>query len=195
MSHGSAHHIVHDVLQFHELSTRWVPRELTAELKERRVDACHGLLKRFETEGDGFLGRIITGNKTWVYRHQPETKKANKEWRRSSSSNPKNSAHNHLRERLCWLFLGWMSGNFGALNTQGGHCDQCNVCKSPKESPASCTQVQTTWTSEYRCFAPTWQCWAPYCQLNCCNNPRSVLRTSSTSAVLARPRPHWLSCL
>jgi len=40
MSHGSAHHIVRDVLQFHKMSARWVPRQLTAELKERCVDAC-----------------------------------------------------------------------------------------------------------------------------------------------------------
>ena len=26
MGHGSAHHIVHDVLQFHKVSARWVPR-------------------------------------------------------------------------------------------------------------------------------------------------------------------------
>ena len=43
ISHGSAHHIVHDVLQFHKVSSRWVPRQLTAELKERRVDACQEL--------------------------------------------------------------------------------------------------------------------------------------------------------
>ena len=61
-SHGSAHHIVHDVLQFHKTSARWVPRHLTAELKERRVNACQELLKRFEAEGDGFLGRIVTGD-------------------------------------------------------------------------------------------------------------------------------------
>jgi len=30
-SHGSAHHIVHDILQFHKMSARWVPRQLTAE--------------------------------------------------------------------------------------------------------------------------------------------------------------------
>ena len=87
--------------------------------------------------------------------------------------------------------LGWTGGNFGALHTQGEHCDQCNVCRSP----SSCNQVETTWTSEYRCFAPTWQCWAPYCPFSCCNNPRSVLLVSSTSTVLARPRPQWLSCL
>jgi len=34
MSHGSAHHIIHDVLQFHKVSASWVPRQLTAELKE-----------------------------------------------------------------------------------------------------------------------------------------------------------------
>ena len=61
------HHIAYDVLQFHKVSARWVPRQLTAELKERRVDACQELLKHFEAEGDGFLGRIITGNETWVH--------------------------------------------------------------------------------------------------------------------------------
>jgi len=84
MSHGSAHHIIHDVLQFHKVSARWVPRQLTAELKER-VDACQELLKRFEAEGAGFLGRTVTGDETWVHYHQPETKKASKEWRHNSS--------------------------------------------------------------------------------------------------------------
>jgi len=37
-----------------------VPSLLTEELKERRVDACQELLKRFEAEGDGFLGKNIT---------------------------------------------------------------------------------------------------------------------------------------
>ena len=52
-----------------------------------------------------------------------------------------------------------------------------------------------TRTSEDRCFVATWQCSAPYCPFNCCRNPRSVLRVSSTSAVLATPRPQWLSRL
>jgi len=64
MSHGSAHHIVHDVMQVHKVSARWVPRQLTAELKERLVDACQELLKPFEAEGDGFRGRNVTGEET-----------------------------------------------------------------------------------------------------------------------------------
>jgi hypothetical protein len=31
MNHRSAHHIVHDVLQLHKVSARWVPCQLTAE--------------------------------------------------------------------------------------------------------------------------------------------------------------------
>jgi acyl dehydratase len=30
--HGSAHHIIHDVLKFRKVSARWVPRHLTPEL-------------------------------------------------------------------------------------------------------------------------------------------------------------------
>jgi len=46
-------------------------------------------LKRFEAEGDGFLGRIVTGDETWVLYHQPETKKVSKEWHHTSSPKPK----------------------------------------------------------------------------------------------------------
>jgi len=84
MSHGSVHHTIHDVLQFHKVSARWVPHQLTAELNER-VDACQELLKCFEAEGDGLLGNTITGDETWVHCHQLETKKASKEWCRTSS--------------------------------------------------------------------------------------------------------------
>jgi hypothetical protein len=38
---------------------RWVPCQLTAELRERCVDVCQEILKRFEAEGDGFLGRNV----------------------------------------------------------------------------------------------------------------------------------------
>jgi hypothetical protein len=55
ISHGSAHHIVHDVLQFQKVSAKRVPSQLTAGLKERRVDACQELLKPFEAEGNSIV--------------------------------------------------------------------------------------------------------------------------------------------
>ena len=88
LSHGSAQHIIHDVLQFRKVSARWVPRQLTAGLKQRRADICEQLVRRFE-RGDDFLTRLVTGDETWVHYHTPETKRASMEWRHSSSTKPK----------------------------------------------------------------------------------------------------------
>jgi histone-lysine N-methyltransferase SETMAR len=71
------------------VSARWVPRQLTAELKERLVDACQELLKCFEAEADGFLGRTVMRDETWVHYHQPQTKKASEEWCHTSSPKSK----------------------------------------------------------------------------------------------------------
>jgi len=98
MSHGLAHYIVHDVLQFHKVSARWVRSQLTAELKEH-VDACQEHLKRFEAEGDGFLGRIVTGDEIWVHYHQPESKKASKEWRHTSLTKTEKIPHTTICEK------------------------------------------------------------------------------------------------
>jgi len=97
----SALHIVHDVLQFHKVSARWVPHQLTAELKERCVDACQELLKRFEAEGDGFLGRIVMGDETWSTTTGQKPRKRARNSAIPPHQNRKNSAHNHLREGLC----------------------------------------------------------------------------------------------
>lgn len=89
ISVGSAHNIVHNVLQFNKVSEKWVPHQLTAKLKDRRVDACEELLRRFHVEGDAFLGKIVTGDETWVHYHQPETKRSSKEWHHKSLPKPK----------------------------------------------------------------------------------------------------------
>jgi len=47
-----------------------VPKELTEEQKQRRVSICQDLLER----QDDILGRVITGDETWVYQYDPETK-------------------------------------------------------------------------------------------------------------------------
>jgi hypothetical protein len=82
-------HIIHDVLQFHKVSVKWVPWQLTPELKQRHVDACQELLWLFEAEGDGFLARIVTGDETWVHYHQLEPKRPSREWCCPSSPKPK----------------------------------------------------------------------------------------------------------
>jgi hypothetical protein len=47
ISEGSAHSMVHDILGFHKVCTRWVPKELTEEYKHNhnRVDISSRLLQ------------------------------------------------------------------------------------------------------------------------------------------------------
>jgi hypothetical protein len=60
------------------------------ELKEIRVDVCQELFLRYETDGNSFLKRIMTGGESWVHCYQPEMKRAGKEWYRSCSQKHKN---------------------------------------------------------------------------------------------------------
>jgi len=58
-------------------------------MKERRVDACQELLRRYEADGEAFLQRIVTGDETWVHFSEPERKRQSMEWRHTSSPKPK----------------------------------------------------------------------------------------------------------
>jgi len=56
-----------------KLCAKVVPNEFNEEQMERRVTLCLDLL-----EGqDDILGRVITGDRTWVYQYDPETKRQN----------------------------------------------------------------------------------------------------------------------
>lgn len=98
ISHGSAYEIIHDHLGFRKVCARWVPRQLTEDLKKRRVEACKQLLKRYRADtcavpqcdvpGNGsysFLQRIITGDETWVHHYEPESKRQSLQWKHPMS--------------------------------------------------------------------------------------------------------------
>ncbi|GFO14069.1 histone-lysine N-methyltransferase SETMAR-like protein [Plakobranchus ocellatus] len=58
------HHIVTAVLGYRKVSARWVPRQLTVEMKAQRKDMCTQLLERYSAEGEVFLQRILTGDES-----------------------------------------------------------------------------------------------------------------------------------
>ena len=68
---GTAHKIAHDDLDYSKVSCRWVPKMLTAEHKQRRIELSQQCLCRYEKEGDEFLKKIITCGGTWVWHYEP----------------------------------------------------------------------------------------------------------------------------
>ncbi|GFO32021.1 histone-lysine N-methyltransferase SETMAR-like protein [Plakobranchus ocellatus] len=51
------HHIVTTVLGCRKVSARWVPRQLTVEMKVQRKDMFTQLLERYNAKGEAFLQR------------------------------------------------------------------------------------------------------------------------------------------
>jgi histone-lysine N-methyltransferase SETMAR len=85
----AANEIIHERLGFSKVCARWVPRSLTADNRETRLNICADLFERYDSEGDGFLRRIVTGDETWIHQFEPESKRQSMQWRHISSPPPR----------------------------------------------------------------------------------------------------------
>ena len=77
--------ILTEDLHMRKVCAKIVPKKLTEEQKQRRVTICKDLLER----QDDILGRVITGEETWVYQYDPETKRQSAQWKTANSPRPK----------------------------------------------------------------------------------------------------------
>ena len=73
LSYGTVQRIVVDNLNMSRNSARFVPRLLSDYQKALRVSVCREL-KQQAREDPNFISNIITGDETWVYGYDPETK-------------------------------------------------------------------------------------------------------------------------
>ena len=74
ISAGTVETILHTKLGMSKVSSRWVPRMLTPQMKHTRVDACRELLDWYTTDPEHFYSRVVTGDKTWLHHWDPENK-------------------------------------------------------------------------------------------------------------------------
>jgi len=77
--------ILTEDLDMSKVCAKMVPKELTKEQKQRRVTICQDLLER----QDDIFGHVITGDETWVYQYNPETKRQIAQWKTANSPRPK----------------------------------------------------------------------------------------------------------
>jgi len=88
------------LLGYTKVCSRWVPRLLTPEKKQKRVEICEELLKRYREEEDQFLLNIVTGDESWIHHSDPE--KIRLAWNKGTLHVlvRKNSKHYRLPARL-----------------------------------------------------------------------------------------------
>jgi histone-lysine N-methyltransferase SETMAR len=71
------------------MSGRLVLKMLTMEHKSQRMAASLENLCHYQDEGESFMESIITGDKTWVYKFTPESKRDSMSWKHLHSSTTK----------------------------------------------------------------------------------------------------------
>lgn len=85
ISKSRVYDIVHNVLEYHKVCARWVPRQLTDAHKQARMGSSLTHLSRYHVEGNDFLERIVTGDETWVHHATPESKRDSMTWKHLTS--------------------------------------------------------------------------------------------------------------
>ena len=91
--------ILTEDIDMRKVCAKMVPNELTEEQKLRRVTICQDMLER----QDDILGRVITGDETWVYQYDPETKRQSTQWKTANSPRPKKCRRSKLRVKTMLL--------------------------------------------------------------------------------------------
>lgn len=88
ISFGSVQTILTTDLDMRRVAAKFVPKLLSGEQKENRKQIATDLLECSESD-DFFLKSIITGDETWVYGYDPETKAQSSQWKTPDSPRPK----------------------------------------------------------------------------------------------------------
>ncbi|UYV72446.1 hypothetical protein LAZ67_9003181 [Cordylochernes scorpioides] len=88
MSTFVVHGIVTEDLQMRKVCAKLVPKVLTQDQKELRVFRCQELLDLIENQPD-FLNSVVTGDESWMFEYDPESKRQSCAWHTKSSPRPK----------------------------------------------------------------------------------------------------------
>ena len=76
---NAVHTIIREHLLMRKICAKLVPKNLSVEQKANRLDICQDLLGRLGIEPI-FLHKVITGDESWVFDYDPETKWQSQEW-------------------------------------------------------------------------------------------------------------------
>ena len=70
------------------VASKFVPRLLSVDQKQQQLDVCLDL-KENAANDPSFLSNVITGDETWVYAYDPDTKIQSSQWKSPGSPRSK----------------------------------------------------------------------------------------------------------
>ena len=88
MSVGWCYEIISGILGMRRVSVKFVPKLLNFDQKNRRMSIAQELLNDVNDDPD-LLKRVITGDESWVYSYDIETKVQSSQWKSPGEPRPK----------------------------------------------------------------------------------------------------------
>jgi len=88
LTHTTVHQILTNDLEMRKICAKMVPKILSQDQKNNRRDRCLDFLEQIEND-PSFLERVITGDESWIFEYDPETKRQSQEWHTSASPRQK----------------------------------------------------------------------------------------------------------
>ncbi|UYV84245.1 hypothetical protein LAZ67_X001654 [Cordylochernes scorpioides] len=93
-------------------SSKFVPRILTKEEKEVRMDVCKNMVEMTRTDPE-WMQKIITGDETWVY--DPETKRQSSQWIERGEPKPEKARFTKSKVKTLLVTFFFINENLGIM--------------------------------------------------------------------------------
>ena len=97
--------ILHERLGLRKICTRWVPHLLTDEQKQSQVRLASQVIEKYAKCDPCHLEEIVTGDETWIYHFQPDSKAKNKVWVSSEGDRPVIACHCKASNRMLYAIF------------------------------------------------------------------------------------------
>ncbi|VVC32990.1 Hypothetical protein CINCED_3A005002 [Cinara cedri] len=88
---SSVQRILSENLGMRRVAAKFVLRLLTEQQKQGHVESCSSLKEEFQNDPN-FFSKIITGDESWCYGYDPETKQQSSQWKTPASPRPEKSS-------------------------------------------------------------------------------------------------------
>ena len=97
--------ILHERLGLRKICARWVPHLLTDEQKQSWVRLASQVIEKYDKCDPRRLEMIVTGDETWIYHFQPDSKARNKVWVSSEGDRPVIAGRCKTSNRMLYAIL------------------------------------------------------------------------------------------
>ncbi len=105
LSQGTVHRIIQKDLKFSRICAKFVPRLLTQQQMNHRAELAADNLSLLEDGGCAFIDKIITGDETWLYCFNPQSKQHSSQWLPKGSKRPEKALRAKTASKKVMLTL------------------------------------------------------------------------------------------